>query len=48
MDETQRCLIWRWVLVNLLKFLGDRLDNKSIKMVVKTPDCRELNLEANS
>ncbi|MBH8555991.1 sugar ABC transporter permease [Nostocaceae cyanobacterium CENA357] len=32
----------------LFKFLGDRLGNKPIKMVLKAPDGRELNLEASS
>ncbi|MEA5514019.1 sugar ABC transporter permease [Nodularia sp. UHCC 0506] len=32
----------------LFSFLGDRLGNKPIKMVLKAPDGRELNLEANS
>ncbi|BCL39222.1 sugar ABC transporter permease [Nostoc sp. MS1] len=32
----------------LFNFLGDRLGNKPIKMVVKAPDGRELNLEASS
>ncbi|HEY9804882.1 MAG TPA: hypothetical protein V6D25_31400 [Leptolyngbyaceae cyanobacterium] len=32
----------------LFKFLGDRFGNKPIKMVVKAPDGRELNLEASS
>lgn len=32
----------------LFKFLSDRLGNKAIKMVLKAPDGRELNLEASS
>jgi hypothetical protein len=32
----------------LFKFLGDRFGNKPIKLVVKGPDGRELNLEASS
>jgi len=31
---------------NLFKFLSDRFGNKPIKMVVKAPDGRELNIEA--
>ncbi|WP_414578456.1 sugar ABC transporter permease [Anabaena sp. CCY 9402-a] len=33
---------------NLFTFLGDRFGNKPIKLVVKAPDGRELNLEAAS
>jgi hypothetical protein len=33
---------------NLFAFLGDRFGNKPIKLVVKAPDGRELNLEAAS
>jgi hypothetical protein len=32
----------------LFNFLGDRFGNKPIKMVIKAPDGRELNLEASS
>ena len=32
----------------VFKFLGDRLGNKPIKIVLKAPDGRQLNLEANS
>jgi hypothetical protein len=32
----------------LFSFLGDRFGNKPIKMVLKAPDGRELNLEASS
>ena len=32
----------------LFNFLSDRLGNKPIKMVLKAPDGRELNLEASS
>ena len=32
----------------LFQFLSDRFGNKPIKMVLKAPDGRELNLEANS
>ncbi|BAY09473.1 sugar ABC transporter permease [Calothrix sp. NIES-2098] len=32
----------------LFKFLGDRFGNKPIKLVVKAPDGRELNIEASS
>ncbi|MFQ4141110.1 hypothetical protein [Chlorogloeopsis sp. ULAP02] len=32
----------------LFGFLGDRLNNKPIKMTVKAPDGRELNVEASS
>jgi len=33
---------------NLFKFLSDRFSRKTIKMVVKAPDGRELNIEASS
>ena len=33
---------------NLFKFLSDRFSRKPIKMVVKAPDGRELNIEASS
>jgi len=32
----------------LFNFLGDRFGNKPIKMVLKAPDGRELNIEASS
>ncbi|MDZ8105417.1 MAG: sugar ABC transporter permease [Nostoc sp. DedQUE12a] len=35
-------------LKNLFKFLSDRFGNKPIKIGVKTPDGRELNIEASS
>lgn len=35
-------------LKKLLGFLGDRLGNKPIKLALKTPDGREINLEASS
>lgn len=35
-------------LKTVFSFLRDRFENKSIKLVLKTPDGRELNLEASS
>lgn len=35
-------------LKKLLGFLGDRLGSKPIKLALKTPDGREINLEASS